>query len=83
MASLRLGEGGSRCWEGQRARREVPGRRRPARARRVEPAQVAQIVRTGAVATFFGLLLSAFASMLGGLLGGRSHDPIGHTADGA
>jgi len=40
-------------------------------------------VRTGAVATFFGLLLSALASMLGGLLGGRSHDPIGHTADEA
>ena len=47
----------------------------------VDPAQIAQTVRTGAIAAFFGLLLSALASMLGGFLGGRTRTPIGHAAD--
>ena len=47
----------------------------------VDPAQIAQTVKAGAMAAFFGLLLSALASMLGGFLGGRTHTPIGHTAD--
>ena len=46
----------------------------------VDPAQIAQSVRSGAIGAFFGLLLSALASMLGGFLGGRSSDPIGRTA---
>ena len=46
----------------------------------VDPAQIVQAVRSGAIGAFFGLLLSALASMLGGFLGGRSSDPIGHTA---
>ncbi len=52
----------------------------PQGATNVDPAQVAQAVRTGAIAAFFGLLVSALASMLGGLLGGRSSDPIGRMA---
>ena len=48
----------------------------------VDPAQIAQSVRSGAIGAFFGLLLSALASMLGGFLGGRSSDPIGRTARG-
>ena len=47
----------------------------------VDPAQIAQTVKAGAIAAFFGLLLSALASMLGGFLGGRTRTPIGHTAD--
>ncbi len=43
-------------------------------------AQIAQAVRSGAIGAFFGLLLSALASMLGGFLGGRSSDPIGRMA---
>ncbi len=46
----------------------------------VDPAQIAQAVRSGALGAFFGLLLSALASMLGGFLGGRSSDPIGRMA---
>lgn len=46
----------------------------------VDPAQVAQAVRTAAIGAFFGLLLSALAAMLGGYLGGRSSDPIGRMA---
>lgn len=38
-------------------------------------------LRTGAIGAFFGLLLSALASMIGGLLGGRSRDPIGRPTD--
>lgn len=52
----------------------------PQGAPNVDPAQVAQAVRTGAIAAFFGLLVSALASMVGGLLGGRSNDPIGRVA---
>ena len=46
----------------------------------VDRAQIAQAVRSGAIGAFFGLLLSALASMLGGFLGGRSSDPIGRMA---
>jgi hypothetical protein len=46
----------------------------------IDPAQVAQAVRTAAIGAFFGLLLSALAAMLGGYLGGRSSDPIGRMA---
>ena len=53
----------------------------PQGAPNVDPAQVAQAVRTGAIGAFFGLLVSALASMLGGLLGGRSSDPIGRPTD--
>ena len=47
----------------------------------VNPQQIAQAIRTGAIATFFGLAVSALASMLGGLLGGRGRDPIGRPTD--
>jgi hypothetical protein len=47
----------------------------------VDPQQVAQAVRTGAIVAFFGLLLSALTSALGGYLGGRSTDPIGRPID--
>jgi hypothetical protein len=47
----------------------------------VDPQQVAQAVRTGAIGAFFGLLLSALTSALGGYLGGRSTDPIGRPTD--
>ena len=53
----------------------------PQSAPSLDPAQVAQAVRTGAIAAFFGLLVSALASMLGGLLGGRGSDPIGRPTD--
>ncbi|MBD0356964.1 MAG: hypothetical protein ICV57_07295 [Rubrobacter sp.] len=46
----------------------------------VDPARIAQAVRSGAIGAFFGLLLSALASMLGGFLGGRSSDPLGRMA---
>jgi hypothetical protein len=46
----------------------------------VDHAQIAQAVRSGAIGAFFGLLLSALASMLGGFVGGRSSDPIGRMA---
>ena len=46
----------------------------------VDHAQIAQAIRSGALGAFFGLLLSALASMLGGFLGGRSSDPIGRMA---
>ena len=51
-----------------------------ANAPNVNASQVAQDVRTGAIGAFFGLALAAIASMLGGFLGGRTNDPIGHTA---
>ena len=47
----------------------------------ISPAQIAQVVRTGAIGAFFGLLLSALASALGGFLGGRSSDPVGNMTD--
>ncbi len=47
----------------------------------VDPQQVLSAVRTGALAGFFGLLISALASVLGGWLGGRTDNPIGHMAD--
>jgi hypothetical protein len=46
----------------------------------INPARIAQAVRSGAIGAFFGLLLSALASMLGGFLGGRSNDPLGRMA---
>lgn len=46
----------------------------------VDPAQIASTIRTGAIAAFFGLLVSAIAAALGGFLGGRSNEPIGHMA---
>src|SRR5215213_8263851 len=47
----------------------------------VDPQQVAQAVRTGAIVAFFGLLLSALTSALGGYLGGRSTNSIGRPTD--
>ncbi len=38
----------------------------------VDATQVAQTIRTGSLAAFFGLLLAALAAMLGGLLGGAA-----------
>ena len=46
----------------------------------LDPAQIASVVRTGAISAFFGLLVAAIAAALGGFLGGRSHEPIGHMA---
>ena len=46
----------------------------------VDPSQVASTVRTGALTVFLGLLLSAVAAMIGGLIGGRPREPIGHMA---
>ncbi len=46
----------------------------------IDPQQYLNAVRTGALAAFFGLLVSAVASSLGGFLGGRSREPIGHMA---
>ena len=46
----------------------------------VDPAQIASAIRTGAISAFFGLLVAAIASALGGFLGGRSNEPIGHMA---
>lgn len=46
----------------------------------LDPAQIAEVVRTGAIGAFFGLAVAALASMLGGFLGGRSSEPIGHMA---
>ena len=46
----------------------------------VDPAQVASAVRTGAIGAFFGLLLSAVASTVGGLIGGGPNEPVGHMA---
>lgn len=46
----------------------------------VDPAQIVSAVRNGALGAFFGLLVSAIASSLGGYLGGRSNEPIGHMA---
>ncbi len=47
----------------------------------IDPQQVVQAVRSGALGAFFGLLLSALASALGGWLGGRTDHPIGHVTD--
>ena len=47
----------------------------------VNPREAEQALQTGAIGAFFGLLLSALASMVGGLLGGRSSDPIGRPTD--
>ena len=46
----------------------------------VDPAQIASTVRTGAIGAFFGLLLSAVAAMIGGLVGGSPSEPVGHMA---
>ena len=46
----------------------------------VDPAQVASAVRTGAIGAFFGLLLSAVAATVGGLIGGGPSEPVGHMA---
>ena len=40
-----------------------------ANAPNVSPQEAAQAIRTGAIGAFFGLLLSALASLLGGLIG--------------
>ena len=52
----------------------------PSNVPNVDPAQIANAVRTGAIGAFFGLLISAIAAALGGFLGGRSNEPIGHMA---
>lgn len=46
----------------------------------VDPSQVASAVRTGALGAFFGLLLSAVAAAIGGLVGGGPKEPIGYMA---
>lgn len=46
----------------------------------VNPSQVASAVRSGALGAFFGLLLSAVAAAIGGLIGGSPKEPIGHMA---
>lgn len=46
----------------------------------VDPQQIVDALRTGALVGFFSLLLSAAAAALGGWLGGRTDDPIGHMA---
>ena len=46
----------------------------------VDPSQVASAVRTSAIGAFFGLLLSAVAATIGGLIGGSPKEPIGHIA---
>ena len=46
----------------------------------VDPAQVADAVRTAALGAFFGLLISAVAAMVGGLIGGGPKKPIGYMA---
>ena len=51
-----------------------------ANAPNVDPSQVASAVRTGALGAFFGLLLSAIAAMVGGLIGGGPKEPIGYMA---
>lgn len=58
----------------------VPGLNVPNNVPNVDPAQIASAVKTGALSAFFGLLVSAIASSLGGFLGGRSKEPIGHMA---
>lgn len=47
----------------------------------VDPQQLLSAVRTTALVAFFSLLLSAIAAALGGWLGGRTNEPIGHVAD--
>jgi nitrate/nitrite transporter NarK len=47
----------------------------------VNSARVTEAIRDTALGTFFGLLLSALASALGGWLGDRTRNPIGHMAD--
>ncbi len=46
----------------------------------VNASQVASDVRTGAIGAFFGLVVAAVASMLGGFLGARTRKPVGYTA---
>lgn len=46
----------------------------------VDPAQVASAIRAGALGAFFGLLLAAVASTIGGLIGCGPKEPIGHMA---
>lgn len=58
----------------------IPGVNVPNNVPNVDPAQIASAVRNGAIGAFFGLLVSAIAAALGGFLGGRSNEPIGHMA---
>ena len=44
----------------------------------VDPQQLVNALRTGARVGFFSLLISAVAAVLGGWLGGRTDDSIGH-----
>lgn len=46
----------------------------------VDPSQITSAVRTGALGAFFGLLLSAVAAAIGGLIGGGPKEPIGYMA---
>ena len=43
-----------------------------------DPQQLVNALRTGALVGFFSLLISAVAAALGGWLGGRTDDSIGH-----
>ena len=45
-----------------------------------DPQQLINALRTGALVGFFSLLISAVAAALGGWLGGRTDEPIGHIA---
>ena len=47
----------------------------------VDPQQILGTLRTTALAAFFSLLLSAIAASIGGWLGGRTNEPVGHVAD--
>ncbi len=47
----------------------------------LDPAQLAEAAKTGALTAFFGLAVAALASMLGGWLGGRTDKPIGRIGD--
>ena len=58
----------------------IPGVNVPNNVPNVDPAQIASAVRNGAIGAFFALLVSAIAAALGGFLGGRSKEPIGHMA---
>lgn len=46
----------------------------------VNASQIASDVRTGALGAFFGLVVAAISSMVGGFLGGSPKSPMGHVA---
>lgn len=46
----------------------------------IDPQQLLDTLRTTAIGAFFSLMLAAIFSALGGWLGGRTNNPIGHMA---